>query len=231
MRVNHRIRSLTVVVTCSLTAGLLCCKQQAPKKAEARKVTAKGEVKALTAEDRRVGAMAVDLVAKEEGIPKETIRLDTVRPVEWRDSSLGCPQPDQAYLQVITPGHKITVRSGKRMFFVHEANGRGIICKPKKEVAAVGGVDQKLKLVWGEKAVEARQDLAKRIGVRPEDIKVVSAQSKVWPDSSLGCPQPKQKPVPGEVKGFVIGLKNGTQIYTYSTDLQRVFACPMITVD
>ena len=36
----------------------------------------------------------------------------------------------------------------------------------------------------------AREDLAQRLGVPPGQIEVVEAQAVVWPDASLGCPQP-----------------------------------------
>ena len=39
--------------------------------------------------------------------------LRTFEPVEWPDASLGCPEPDTAYAQVITPGFRL----------VFEANG------------------------------------------------------------------------------------------------------------
>ena len=51
--------------------------------------------------------------------------------VEWSDSSLGCPQPDMAYLEVITPGYRILLQadttiheyhSNKDVYFVYCEN-------------------------------------------------------------------------------------------------------------
>ena len=36
----------------------------------------------------------------------------------------------------------------------------------------------------------AIEDLAGRASISPADIKVVSVEEVVWPDTSLGCPQP-----------------------------------------
>ena len=77
-----------------------------------------------------VGKMAATLVAKRHELDVADIVVDTVEPMEWPDSSLGCPQPGQFYMQMITPGHKVKLHVGERVFFVHEAKGRGIICKP-----------------------------------------------------------------------------------------------------
>jgi len=46
-------------------------------------------------------------LAQRLDIPITQINLLEVTDVEWSDSSLGCPQPDMFYLQVITPGYRI----------------------------------------------------------------------------------------------------------------------------
>lgn len=42
--------------------------------------------------------------------------------VEWSDSSLGCPQPDMSYLQVITPGYRILLEANAQVYEYH-SNG------------------------------------------------------------------------------------------------------------
>lgn len=37
---------------------------------------------------------------------------------------------------------------------------------------------------------QAKADLAARLGIAVDEITVVSAEAVVWPDGSLGCPQP-----------------------------------------
>ncbi len=37
---------------------------------------------------------------------------------------------------------------------------------------------------------KAKADLADRLGISADDIETVSAEAVVWPDGSLGCPQP-----------------------------------------
>jgi hypothetical protein len=48
-------------------------------------------------------------LAQRLSINVDQINVVESEPVEWSDSSLGCPQPDMFYLQVITPGYRIVL--------------------------------------------------------------------------------------------------------------------------
>lgn len=51
------------------------------------------------------------------------ITLVDVAQVTWRDSSLGCPRPNLAYTQVLTPGVRIRFRIGPRVYQYHAGSG------------------------------------------------------------------------------------------------------------
>jgi hypothetical protein len=53
-------------------------------------------------------------LAQKFGVNADKIRVVEARAITWQDASLGCPQPDMAYAQVITPGY----------WFLLEANGQ-----------------------------------------------------------------------------------------------------------
>lgn len=59
--------------------------------------------------ESRVAAARDDL-GERLGVPAGEIELLEARHVTWPDSSVGCPQPGMAYLQVLTPG--VLVRLG-----------------------------------------------------------------------------------------------------------------------
>ena len=65
-----------------------------------------------------VGA-AVAYLAAELGVPEVEVSVITVGAVEWRDSSLGCPEPGMAYLTVITPGYRIILEVAGLRYEVH----------------------------------------------------------------------------------------------------------------
>ena len=72
------------------------------------------------------------LVASETGVVAAGLSVTSLEPVEWRDASLGCPQSDTMYAQVITPGYRITLRGpGGESYDVHTASapdGNIVLC-------------------------------------------------------------------------------------------------------
>jgi hypothetical protein len=51
-----------------------------------------------------------------------------VRPVDWPDGSLGCPQKGMWYIQVITPGYLIKLEFAGRILEYHASRTRAAYC-------------------------------------------------------------------------------------------------------
>jgi hypothetical protein len=79
---------------------------------------------ALDADGRRALELAQAALARELGIQPSEVIFVQGGPVEWNDSSLGCPKPDQAYLQVITPGYQLTLQARGQSYEYHTDLGR-----------------------------------------------------------------------------------------------------------
>ena len=62
---------------------------------------------------------------------------------------------------------------------------------------------------------QARQDLAGRLNVRPDEIDFLVFESVVWPDSSLGCPQPGMAYTQVQRDGYQILLAHAGRQYAY----------------
>ena len=63
------------------------------------------------------------------GIPEESVQVILVESVEWPDASLGCPQPGQAYTQVVTPGFRFTLQVAGRPYLVHtDLSHLAVVC-------------------------------------------------------------------------------------------------------
>jgi len=73
----------------------------------------------------------------------------------------------------------------------------------------------------------ARTDLAGRLGVDASQIGVAAAESIVWPDAGLGCPQPGMAYAQVQVDGFRLVLTHGGASYVYhgGGDRPQPFLC------
>lgn len=85
----------------------------------------------------QIASDAVQLAKKEvvtlTKLPEKTIDVVQQQRVDWPDSSLGCPQPGFAYLQVITPGYKIILQTPEEIFEYHTDMGSTILlCRTQK---------------------------------------------------------------------------------------------------
>jgi hypothetical protein len=68
---------------------------------------------------------------QQTGIAQDQLRLLEGEAVEWPDSSLGCPEPDLAYTQVVVPGYKLSFTDGSRTYDIHtdDLGGQVILCE------------------------------------------------------------------------------------------------------
>ena len=76
----------------------------------------------------------------------------------------------------------------------------------------------------------AQADLARRLGVEPDDLEVISAEEVTWPDGSLGCPEPGMSYTQALVEGSKVVLGHDDRVYVYHAgDDGEPFLCPSTT--
>lgn len=166
---------------------------------------------------------AIEALSREIGVPPGTIALVEAMPVQWNDSSLGCPQPGMAYLQVITPGYLVTLSAGETTYRVHaDLAGSAVVCFNEGDPIGVGTVPDP---IAAEFIMQARADLAQRFGVPPEAVALVRSEAVDWSDSSLGCRQGSGEVINAITPGYRIVLAYEEERFEYHTDQQRMIAC------
>jgi hypothetical protein len=171
-------------------------------------------------------ALAIETLRKHLASPAADVEVLSITPIEWRDSSLGCPRPDFSYMQVITPGHLAVLRQGGKTYHVHMAEKSAFVCDRGLEVAKGQAPKAPLPLTPNHMQELARLDLARRLGVSAEEVSLTSAKPVVWQDLSLGCPEPGQSYKAVPVEGHVLSLVYRGRTYTYHADRYRVLPCP-----
>ena len=66
----------------------------------------------LTEDETRIVDQAIgDLLNSGKGITPPMISVASFTARDYADASLDCPQPDQAYAQIITPGYPVVLSS------------------------------------------------------------------------------------------------------------------------
>lgn len=64
---------------------------------------------------------------------------------------------------------------------------------------------------------QAINDLAQQLAVSADDIRILSVESVVWPDSALGCPQPDMMYMQVLQDGARIRLQVADTVYQYNS--------------
>ncbi len=165
-----------------------------------------------------------DLIQR-TGADRGDIQVVRGEAVVWNDGSLGCPKPGEFYIQILVNGYWVILQiegveydyraSDSGHFILCEGNGMPPITSPD-----TGGQTQ------NPLVSQAKEDLAERLGVTLDQIELLSFEEVVWPDASLGCPQPGMRYIQVPQDGALIRLSAEGQVYDYHSGGNRgVFLC------
>jgi hypothetical protein len=161
-------------------------------------------------------SLAVRTLAEKLGIEEEAIRVQSAAKFTWRDASLGGCLSDGAQRDPEpTPGYRVVLRIDSLVYRVHVASDRAVICGKPLEVEAPPPPREKAEPDLPAIVEAARKDLAERLAVDPDRIEVVEARSVVWPDGSLGCPEPGMVYTQALQDGTLVRLRYGSKVYAY----------------
>lgn len=101
----------------------------------------------LLAQETQIGGSAPDrakerlqaidrakaLLSEERKVPESKIGLESATAATWPDSSLGCPEKDHMYAQVVTRGWKVILKVGDQVHEVHVSGKRAVCCPPSRD--------------------------------------------------------------------------------------------------
>ena len=85
-----------------------------------------------------LAALAQRRLAGQLNLPTRRVTVVDVQAVVWPDTSLGCPQPDQMYSQVLVNGYRIVVEAAGNQTIFHSDFDRVIQCAAGDEVLPPG---------------------------------------------------------------------------------------------
>ena len=121
------IPAISVVAAVLAAAG--CAQAEDEKKPELTLESTPSVISELgQVESIKVGAglqrlvdMATQNLAANLKIDESDINLAEAEYVTWRDSSIGCPQPDMQYMQVLTNGSRIVLKANGAIYNYHSS--------------------------------------------------------------------------------------------------------------
>jgi hypothetical protein len=183
---------------------------------------------AIAMADPAIGApetIARRAVADALGLDPAEFRVISSVPRDFPDASLGCPQPDAAYAQVITPGYQVLIEADGRRFDVRVAGPTGRICQRHKMLPAA---KEPARPSPRRLAEAARQDLAVRLGLSPDAVTVTRIR-RLTPGAELpGCGEVCSADTAPENCGLVIALAADDRTFSYLAGYAGVRPCPEI---
>jgi hypothetical protein len=156
-----------------------------------------------------ISAQVLEQLAAQTGLALDSFTVSDVTEQEWPNAGLGCPQPDQSYIEVITPGYQFTIQGGDETFDVRtNADGSAIvICDESgaplsvpEESGSGGGRIQALPEGLSHIPVE----IADEMGLEASDLMLVGLEATEWSDSSLGCPNPAEMYMQVITPGYIL---------------------------
>lgn len=168
---------------------------------------------------------AINTLASTLNVPAPSIALLSVNEAEWPDSSMGCSQPGQAYVQQVTPGLVIILKAGDSDYEVHTDRAQHyVVCLPQ---TGAGASPTPPDPVVAEFIQQARANLASQLGISPDAVAVVSSEARDWSDGNLGCKpgQASLTPEAGPISGYKIVLAVGDKYYEYHTSFDAIYFC------
>lgn len=221
-----------VAATALLAMGLLHGPVAAPQDARA------GE----RAEDSSAAAQAASEQARAEAARQlkaqaSEFTVVTIEQTQWSDSSLGCRKPGSMYKQVMSNGYTVVLERQGRRHQVNVAGSRAVMCETATRVTGTARQPMSARGLDRVTAL-ARQDLAHRLRLDADNIRVANVEPRRWTDDDMNCSSGGGTPEAAESSegtagqssavGYRLALSASGRTYFYHTDLRSVRACPPI---
>jgi len=122
-------------------------------------------------------------IATDLGVPTESLTLVGSIHEDWPDTSLGCPQPDHMYAQMIVPGWRFTFSDeAGTLYEVHtdESGSQYVLCRGTSDGLEPASPAE----------LRGRQAVAEHFNVSEAEVRLLSSEAVDWSDSCLGCAAP-----------------------------------------
>lgn len=85
---------------------------------------------AIAAEKQVIQVASMQEAMKITGLKSADLKIVNIEATEWSDSSFGCPKDGYVYMQVITPGYLVIVKSAEEQLEFHtDTRDNVVLCR------------------------------------------------------------------------------------------------------
>lgn len=174
----------------------------------------------LIADSKNVVKIAIKDLSTKLNISEDEIIIDTIVPVEWPDTSFGYPEEGEQYDMNFTPGYVMLLMAEEKLYEYHTDREYKVVPPPNYLPIEDVPLFEDTKV---PKVVRlAMEDLAKKLQISIEKIKLSEIIPIEWPDTSLGYHEPGKIYAQVITPGYIILLTAEDEIYEYHSDYERV---------
>ena len=170
-----------------------------------------------------VSMVQLDL-AEQLGAPLDEIVVVSAKPVDWPDSSLGCPKPDHMYAQTVTPGFQVVLETGGEQYVYHTGTEYFVWCDAATAIEAPGQ-ETRIDAPAAALAAQAQEELSQQLGIPVEQVDLVSVEAVEWSDASMGCPEPGKMYAQVITPGYRLVLSAEGEEYAYHANAKAGKLC------
>lgn len=169
-------------------------------------------------------------LAGEIGADAAALREEGVTFVSFPSAALGCPRPDEMAASVVTPGWRVVLRFGEKLYDVRVASAGGAtrVCgeagaatRPRPSAAVSADVK-----AASRAADLARRDLARRLGKEPSAVRRVWARPVRWDQAQPGCEPAEVTRAGSGSRDFLVLLELDGAEHRYRVEGESATPCP-----
>lgn len=147
--------------------------------------------------------------SKQTGVSPEKLTITDVERKTWPNSCLGLAQSDEFCGQMLVEGWRVVLSNG-RQTWVYRTDFKG-------QVLRLEG-NQTLSNLPLSVANTLFQDAANRSSLPHSALRIVEAQSQMWPDGCLGLGEPGNLCTLALVPGWQVKIASGRERWVYRTN-------------
>jgi hypothetical protein len=153
-------------------------------------------------------------LSRQTGIALGKLKITQFSQETWSDGCLGLPKSGEFCTQALVPGWRVVVSSGNKTW-AYRTNSTGQVLRLEKSNAPANNIPGNFPKSVANAVIA---DASTQLGLPVNQIRVVQAEQKTWPDACLGIYAPDILCAPATVEGWQVTVEASGKRLVYRTN-------------